>query len=381
MTLEELLKRQNEIIAEMSTADKETREKLVSEYDNNKREIEVKTQQLIAKRNAEPKKVDVRENFRRELKDIVEKGVKREISLGTLTGSPNASIANSAEAQVTIVENPLPLVEPKTVYKALGIKSMSNVPSDKIIWPYATNAVELIERNEAEAAAEDVINWDKIKPTPYEASLVIKIDNEAIDNASFDIYGYALEQLALAKGRYLDKKIVSSASFKGLKGPFSGKATTTIDATWKNIKVKTAEVSGKNISMEKFCYIGNAMTTAILETTPKANGQGGFILENGKIGAYPYYETEYACYISTGAGTPESPYKYSFDSANAYLAFGPFNLLALVGHGIERLVADPVTLADKNQTRIIFHTKNSLTDLSTVDNAFRVFKLKEVTQS
>lgn len=381
MTLLELHKRQQEILTELSSADETKREKLIREYDDNKRQIETMLQREEIERNKKQPAVNVRESFRKELSEIVTSGNKREISLNLLTGFPNSSIATSAEAQVTIVENPLDIVEPKTVYDKVGIKPMGNVPTDKVVWPYATNAVELIERDEAAAASEQVINFDKLKPTPYSASLVIKIDNEAIDNASFDLYQFAITQLNLAKGRYLNKKTIAPASFTGLKGPFSGKTINTLEASWKEIKKKTAKVSGSNISMEKFCYVGNAMATAILETTPKADGQGGFILENGKIGGYPYFETEYAGYISTGDGTEGNPYKYSFDSENGYLAFGPFDQLALLGHGIERLVADPVTLADKNQTRLIFHTKFSLTNLSTVDkgdfSVFQIYKLSE----
>lgn len=346
---------------------------LQREFDMVKNDIE--TREIEMREATAAKSI---ENLKREfcshVKEIIASGQKREVNL-TLTG--NSSIANKAEAtpvQVMDMINPL---EPKSIYQALGMKIETGVPTDKIIWPYNTNAVAIEERGEGQSAKEETLDWNNIKPSPSEASLIIIVDNEAIDEASFDLFAFVQQQLVAAKGRYFNKKALASASFKGMHGPFSGTTPSNLVCTWKNIRKEVAAIASKNVDMSGFAYFGNAQATAILETTPKAEGQGGFILENGKIGGIPYYETEYACYKSTGAGTEQSPYVYSFDSTNAYFGFGPFNLLALVGHGVDRLIVDPTTLCDKNQTRFVLHTKNSLTDLTTTTGCFKMVKLTE----
>lgn len=380
MNIKEFREKKAQIVAALANAEGAEREKLQAELQQLREHFQDETAEMQreAAERANAPKFDREAFLRNEMREAIKAGQNREVSLNKLAdtaAAKAASIADGAEAQNVLVMPLLPLAEPKTVWQKVGMKIQNGVPTDKIIWPYNTNAIELKERGEAQQAATEVLNWDNIKPDPYSASLMVIVDNEAIDNASFNLYAYVVEQLGLAKGRYFDKKSISSAKFTGMHGPLSGSTVATIDGTWKNIKKETAKISGTGLPMDGFCYVGNAMATAILETTPKANGQGGFILENGKIGAYPYYETEYACFV--GEGTEEKPYQY--DSTEGYLAFGPFGLLAACGHGVEKLVIDPVTLTDKNQTRFIFHTKNSLTELNTTDKTvFKMVKLNDV---
>lgn len=379
MTKKEFREKKAAIVASLANAEGAEREKLQAELQQLREQFQDETlemQREVAERANAPK-FNREQYLRNEMREAIKEGKNREVSLNKLaTQADNTeSIAAGAEAQNVLVQPLLPMAEPVSIWGKVGMKIQNGVATDKIIWPYNTNAVEIKSRGEAQQAATETLKWDNIKPSPESASLMIIVDNEAIDNASFNLYAYVVQQLSLAKGRFIDKRALTSAKFTGLAGPLSGKAVTTIDGTWKNIKKETAAISGTGLPMDGFCYFGNAMATAILETTPKANGQGGFILENGKIGAYPYYETEYACYV--GEGTTQKPYQ--FDSTNGYLGFGPFGLLACIGHGVEKFVIDPVTLADKNQTRFIFHTKLSLTELNTTNKTvFKMVKLNDV---
>lgn len=379
MTKKEFREKKAAIVASLANAEGAEREKLQAELQQLREQFQDETlemQREVAERANAPK-FNREQYLRNEMREAIKEGKNREVSLNKLaTQADNTeSIAAGAEAQNVLVQPLLPMAEPASIWGKVGMKVQNGVATDKIIWPYNTNAVEIKSRGEAQQAATETLKWDNIKPSPESASLMIIVDNEAIDNASFNLYAYVVQQLSLAKGRFIDKRALTSAKFDGLAGPLSGKAVTTIDGTWKNIKKETAAISGTGLPMDGFCYFGNAMATAILETTPKANGQGGFILENGKIGAYPYYETEYACYI--GEGTSQKPYQ--FDSTEGYLGFGPFGLLACIGHGVEKFVIDPVTLADKNQTRFIFHTKLSLTELNTTKKTvFKMVKLNDV---
>lgn len=373
----------DELDAKLQNATAEERENLNIQYNAKMREVQrLKLEAEVAKMDREQKPESLDAFLKREGKEAIEKKQQREIALNktqTVTAA-GQTIAEGAEAQNVQVMSLLDLAEPETVYKKLGMKISEGVATDKIIWPYQKKAIEIEARGEGQAAGEQVFDWGNFKPSPEEASLMVIVDNEALDNASFDLGAYIINQLRLGEGRYLDKRTVSPATFTGLKSPISGKQVgiVTIDGTWKNLKKKIARIAATGVDMSKFAIIGNAMATAILETTPKANGQGGMILENGKVGAHTYIESEYACYIK---GEDD---KYKYDSENAYIVLAPFSELALVGHGVKRFVVDPVTLAHKNQTRYIIHTKHSLTNLSTVDtdtfSVFQAYKLNDVSE-
>lgn len=381
--LREALLALDELDAQLHNATAEERENLTNKYNAKFREVQrLKIEAEVAQMDREQKPETLDAFLKREGKAAIEAGQQREVALNKTTTVTVAgqTIAEGAEAQNVQVMSLLNLAEPKTVYKKLGMKTAEGVATDKIIWPYQKKAIEIQARGEGQAAGEEVFDWDNFKPAPEEASLMVIVDNEAFDNASFDLGAYVIEQLQLGEGRYLDKRTVSIAPFTGLHSPISGKQTgiVTIDGTWKNIKKKIARIAATGVDMNYFAIIGNAMATAILETTPKANGQGGMILENGKVGAHTYIESEYVCYTK---GTDN---KYKYDSENAYIVLAPFSELALVGHGVKRFVVDPVTLAHKNQTRFIIHTKHSLTNLSTVDtdnfSVFQAYKLNDVSE-
>lgn len=373
----------DELGAKLREAAAEERENLTNQYNDQFREVQrLMIEADMAKMEREQKPESLDAFLKREGKEAIEKKQQREIALNktqTVTAA-GQTIAEGAEAQNVQVMSLLDLAEPETVYKKLGMKISEGVATDKIIWPYQKKAIEIEARGEGQAAGEQVFDWANFKPSPEEASLMVIVDNEALDNASFDLGAYIINQLRLGEGRYLDKRTVSPATFTGLKSPISGKQVgiVTIDGTWKNLKKKIARIAATGVDMSKFAIIGNAMATAVLETTPKANGQGGMILENGKVGAHTYIESEYACYIKGEDN------KYKYDSENAYIVLAPFSELALVGHGVKRFVVDPVTLAHKNQTRYIIHTKHSLTNLSTVDtdtfSVFQAYKLNDVSE-
>lgn len=373
----------DELDAKLQNATAEEREDLQNKYNAKFREVQrmkLEAEMQNMEREKKPETLDA--FLKREGKAAIASSQKREVALNTTTTVtvPGQTIAQGAEAQNVMVMNLLDLAEPETIYKKLGMKIAEGVATDKIIWPYQKKAIEIQARGEGQAAGEEVFDWDNFKPSPEEASLIVIVDNEALDNSSFDLGAYVISQLKLGEGRYLDKRTVSVAPFTGLHSPINGKQTgiVTIDGTWKNIKKKIARIAATGVDMSKFAIIGNAMATAVLETTPKANGQGGMILENGKVGAHTYIESEYVCYIKGDDN------KYKYDSENAYIEFAPFSELALVGHGVKRFIVDPVTLAHKNQTRYIIHTKHSLTNLSTVDtdtfSVFQAYKLNDVSE-
>ena len=194
--------------------------------------------------------------------------------------------------------------------------------------------------------------------------------NEAIDEATFDLASFVQTQMGLAVMRYLNKKTFSPANWTGLVGPFKNATPAELVVSYKNIKEKKALIAATGVDMSGFAYVCDNKTRALLETTPKANGQGGFIMENGKIDGDPVYVTEY---INTKADGTQQTGEYR-------LEMGCWNYLAANQHGEVRFTIDPLTLASSNETKFVLHTKWSLTNLALAD-AFKIFKLIEPASS
>jgi len=382
MNITEIMAKRSSLLVEREAIEKEInslssestpeviamREALNAKYATNLNMYEALSQQMEGEREVAPSKGQA---FREVVSNAVKNGVKREITLADFSSAAHpAPNLGAAGAQNTTIHDLLPLLEKGLIFDKVGLKIQNGI-TGKLLWPYATTNVEVIERAEKSAVDATDINFDKVEAQPKESSLVIKVTNEAIDESSFDLMSFVQSQLTVGVTRYLNKKMFANAYWTGLKSPFS-KATnnatiTAINGDYKTIKAKKALIAATGVDMSKFAYVTNAKTAAYLETMPKANGQGGFIMADGKIDGDPVFITEDIAY--TGAG---------YDANNMYLEMGCFNYLAANQHGEVRITVDPITLAAENETRFILHTRWSLTDLS-VGNAFASYKLTEVT--
>ena len=133
--------------------------------------------------------------------------------------------------------------------------------------------------------------------------------------------------------------------------------------------------------MSKVALIIDAKTEATLKATPKADGQGGFVIENGKLAGYDYVVSHY---IDT---TLNADGKTLESTADSYIGIGLFPYLAVQQHGQVRLTIDPVTKAKSNLTLVTINTEWSITDLSvktttngkknTTTTAFALYKVAE----
>ena len=358
-TLREKADRLGELsqVRELTDAQKQEVAQLEREYKNISRqlEVEVREAQLKALEKPAPKK-SVGEQLREIAKDAIDHKQAREISLSVLTEGDKNNIV-SAGAQATTIFGLLPLLEKGLIWNQVGMKVQTGVTGN-LLWPYATTNVEVEERAEAAALNDKDINFDNKTAIPYPSGITIKVTNEAIDEATFDLASFVQTQMGLAVMRYLNKKTFSPANWTGLVGPFKNATPAELVVSYKNIKEKKALIAATGVDMSGFAYVCDNKTRALLETTPKANGQGGFIMENGKIDGDPVYVTEY---INTKADGTQQTGEYRLEM------------------GV-RFTIDPLTLASSNETKFVLHTKWSLTNLALAD-AFKIFKLIEPASS
>ena len=307
--------------------------------------------ELAKMREAEDKNAKLREL----LKD---NGQKREILLWPSGVGNKSNITASGAINLSIHELIPTLHEGLDLPKTL--KVVTGVTGNEI-WPVNVDDVEMEEVGEVEALSDQVVNFANIQPVQRRVGLKVPVSNMAIDNAAFDLMAFVQTKFTLALRKYLAKKIYSQASWSGNKGPFSGltkKGDITIGGSaYKSILKAVAEFSDKGFYEGNVVLIMDRATEAELKATPKIEGAaGGFVIENGLCAGFPYVLTHYI--NTTLDGNNLVP------TADKYIGIGYFEWFALQQHGEVRFVIDPITLADKNVTRLVLNTAWSMTDLS-----------------
>lgn len=294
-------------------------------------------------------------------------GQKREVLLtsGTNSDATSNTIGNiTASGAIELsIQEMLP-----TLNEGLGLPASLSIVTGVTgneVWPVSVNDVEIEEVGEVAQLADQVLNFNNIQPTQRRTGLKVPVSNMAIDNAAFDLMAFVQTKFALALRKYLAKKIYSQASFTGNKGPFAGLSKAgdinLNSNAYRDILMAVAEFTDKGFFDGNVTLVMDAETEAALKATPKISGAaGGFVVENGLCCGYPYVVSHYI--NTTLSGTTLVP------TNGRFIGIGYFDWLAVQQHGEVRMVVDPITLADRNVTRVILNTAWSITDLSVYIN-------------
>ena len=356
-----------------SEKDEQKREQLINEFNNKKREYDL--QRSIAAREAadiaKQKPVTREMMFRENVSKLMKREVNEISFAGAITDS--GAVALNIHDVIPTLNEGLGL--------PVGISIVSGVTGNDV-WPVSVNDAEMTELGENEAVSASVIDFTNITATSRRAAVSIPVSNIAIDNAAFNLLGFVQQKITLATRKYLAKKIYSQAAWTGVKGPFSAltkKGDITIGTgAYAAILKAVAEFTDKGFDGMP-CLIMDAVTEAELKATPKADGQGGFIIDGGKCAGYDYVVSHY---INTKLDTGGNKLVATPDR---YLGIGYFDLLQVQQHGVARLTIDATSAAvsAKNETVFTFNTEWSITDLSvklndksgTKTQAFALYRL------
>ena len=120
-------------------------------------------------------------------------------------------------------------------------------------------------------------------------------------------------------------------------------------------------VAATGVEMVGFCFVMSEAMKAALEATPIDAGSGRMVVENGAIGGYPVFCTEY---INYGSSKEKADVEY--------VAAGCFGYLPTNQHGEVRLIIDPYTQAKKD---VVVFTLNSDWSITTLrKEAFALYK-------
>lgn len=335
----------------------------IDQCEKQMRGINLDTANLEAKRAS--RNADIKKQFRELLLQNAEGKSKRTVLLdaGTEIDGTTANTTGNIEASGAIMLTIHDLIP--TLNEGLGLPASLNIVTGVVgdeVWPVGINDVEMEEVGEIDALSEQNVDFANITPNVRRSGLKVYISNAAIDNAAFDVLAYVQRKFDLAVRKYLAKKIYSQAAWNGIKGPFSGltaAGTITLGGgeEYKSILNAVAAFTNKGFDADGVCLVIDATTEADLKATPKASGQGGFIIENGKLAGYNYIVSHYINTTLSGTSL--------VSTSDRFIGIGYFEWLAVQQHGQVRLTLDAITMADRNITRIILNTAWSITDLST----------------
>lgn len=379
--LEEILDKR-----ELKDAEKTERSGLMREFSKLQREIDLCTREYTAlyqaeqaeKAEREAKKAEKKstgEMLREALKSARSEKNAREIVLGAGT---EGDVTSSGAIRLSI-KNMIP-----TLNEGLGLPSGVNIVTGVTgneIWPVSLDDADFEEVGEKVELQEQDLHLDNISVSPARSGATFAVSNMAIDNAAFDLMSFVRSKITLAESKYLAKKVYSQAKFTGVKGPFSGMTsagTITMDASaYKNLLLSVAKFSAKGYDDSDVCIV--------MDKTSEAEGQGGFVIGNGKCAGYDYVTTHY---INT---TLDTDGKSLTNTKDRFIGIGLFRYLAVQQHGQVRLTIDPVTAARRNATLVTINTAWSVTDLSvktttnggknTATTAFALYKVAEPTST
>lgn len=363
-TINELLSRQNEINdqigafegRELNAEEQKSYEGLLREFEANKRAITTINQAREAAKNTPAKSANAR------LRELVTKVRTREVdgqflmqreATDAITSgviqSGGVSNIESAGLPITIKELINPLDSP-LIYNQLGIKIATGVRG-QLQWPVLDSVVEATVGGELDAVPSSVIDFAKIVSTPVKIGLSVKVSNEAINDAAFDLAGVITEQMSKGIARTLNKRVLALTA-PSTKSEFAGplvahKQTATFAGevpTYKELKALKGLVLKTGAQMAGACFIMDAAMYANLEATPKDAGSGRFVIENGMIDGDRIFITDLAEYAGK-------------------VVYGCFGYEALNQHGDTYFVIDPYTEAKRNVTVFTLNTDFSLTYL------------------
>jgi len=326
----------------------------------------------------EPQKTSA-QRLRELLKGVREGKLSREVVLGGVGG-----VQASGAVDLTI-QDIIPTLTEGTSLPA-GATLVTGVTGNEV-WPVSADDVEMTEQGETDALKDQTLSFDKINVSPKRVGLLVYVSNSAIDDASFDLLGFVQKKFGNAFKKYLAEKLYSQAAWDGNKGPFSNKkedGTISLGTTaYKEILKAVAKLTDAGYDSSKVCLVMDATTEADLKATPKAEGQGGFVIENGKCAGYDYVVSHF---INTKLNSDKSALEATPDR---YLGVGLFQYEAIQQHGDIRLNNDATSAAvtSKDVTAMVLNTRMSFTDLSaktttngkknTTSTAFGLYKIVE----
>lgn len=367
------VKRLNEIQVRMNEitdlCEKESRVRSAAEnteFDTLQREAGIITARIQAA-NASGGFVEVTDReaqFDTFLRGIVSSGARiaEGIIKRTYTGMSSTDVASIAPLTIGDIIKPL---EAGLIYNKIGIPILTGLAGD-YCWPVVGNVEATIE-DEGVELADSKIDIDALKPQPVRLGITLKMTRETATKTDGVALQIVQQQLPLAIQRLINRcMLVTATTDKGYNakfhGPFIGCKNTITFAgdvpTYKELLQMKGKVFGEGVENDGTgAYVMTAEMAAILEATPRDAGSGLMIIEDGKIGGVPVFQTAHI----NGIG------------------FGMWGMEPLGQFGDMSYIVDPYTGASANVLKFTINAQWSMTSLRA--EAFCLGKFKAEAQA
>jgi hypothetical protein len=240
---------------------------------------------------------------------------------------------------------------------------------------------------EVETIGEQALNFDNIKAVSERLSAAVAVSNNAIDNASFDLYAFVVFKFQKAIRITWAKHLLSHAAWNNnLKSPFAlvTVKNITLDNNFaENLAVEVAEIADLGFTSTPELVI-DKVTEARLSFRPRIGGDpaSGTVIQDGKIAGFDYITSGHVNGELNGSG------KY-VKSSDRYIAIGNWDMVAVEQRGEARFTVDSTSAAvsARNTTVFTLNTNASITELSSKVNgnpagdgkpqAFKLLKIVE----
>lgn len=259
------------------------------------------------------------------------------------------TVANSVAAVPLTIGDIVKPLEAGLIYDKVGIPLLTGLQGE-YCWP-VVGTVEASIADEAVELADSKIDIEALKPTPVRLGISIDVTNQTINQTTGIVLQIVQQQMPLAVARLINRcMFITSTTAKGYNKKFHGpfvdcknKITFAADIpTYKELLQMRGKVFAEGVENDGTgAYIMNAETAAILEATPRDTRSGLMIIEDGKIGGFPVFQTSHI----DGIG------------------FGVWGLEPLGQFGDIRFIVDPYSKAGADVTKLTVNADWSMSTL------------------
>lgn len=298
------------------------------------------------------------------------KHIARERRAEEVVMAREAMVVTDAEAMVPLtISDIIGPLEEGLILKTVGIKLQTGLAGD-----YVSPVVGKIEASfadEAAALTDSEIPVSKVKPTPKRVGVTLSVSSQLINQTQGVALDVVKQQIPMAVTRTLNKVMFSPTEVNTtVQGPFA--VIKKADATGQLLSTLTTKAKKKACSHLKFAgavptykellamkgivlakgvindgtaaYVMDEYMKATLESTPRDEGSGLMIVEDGRIAGIPVFCTN------------------EIDEAESdHIGFGIWSYELLGQFGEQRFVVDPVSGAKNDVTILTLNGDWSMT--------------------
>lgn len=298
------------------------------------------------------------------------KHIARERRTEEVVMAREAMVVTDAEAMVPLtISDIIGPLEEGLILKTVGIKLQTGLAGD-----YVSPVVGKIEASfadEAAALTDSEIPVSKLKPTPKRVGVTVSVSSQLINQTQGVALDVVKQQIPMAVTRTLNKVMFSPTEVNTtVQGPFA--VIKKADATGQLLSALTTKAKKKACSHLKFAgavptykellamkgivlakgvindgtaaYVMDEYMKATLESTPRDEGSGLMIVEDGRIAGIPVFCTN------------------EIDEEESdHIGFGIWSYELLGQFGEQRFVVDPVSGAKNDVTILTLNGDWSMT--------------------